>query len=108
MSNNSATSRSQKELYVAMILVLIVVFYALCNTIRCYFNLHELIYTIRGGMRFEKDESFDKYLFHKGERISDHLAPSQMILASLSHFLITFNSSINFAIYCIKVQYNKQ
>ena len=43
--------------------------------------------------------------------ISDNLqdAPTSshiIILSSLSHFLLTFNSSVNFAIYCIKVNYS--
>ena len=29
--------------------------------------------------------------------------PNMMMLAPISHFLLTFSSSINFAIYCIKV-----
>ena len=100
----------------ATILILIVVFYAVCNSLRyeewinnkkkyfseifrCFFNLVELISTIKGE---SCEEETIKYSFVLSG--DDSLwGPNMMMLAPISHFLLTFNSSINFAIYCIKV-----
>ena len=65
---------------------------------RCFFNLVELISTIKG----ESCEETTNYSFVLSG--DDSLwGPNMMMLAPISHFLLTFNSSINFAIYCIKV-----
>jgi len=74
--------RERRGLYIATILILIVLVYAICHSLGCLLNLVEL-----GAVLTDQKESF---------------GPELMISVSVSHLLITINASSNFAIYCAK------
>ena len=82
LSNSS--SKEKRDIFVAGILILIVIVYATCHTIKCIINLVELLSTLQGT------------------DLDDH--PKLQVLVALSHLLLTVNNSVNFAIYCIKVE----
>ena len=118
----SDTQKVNREHYVAMILVLIILVYATCHSIRkvgkvehlldvlmfrCYFNVTELLGTA-GGDGDKKTTSINerlRCLLFVGSDSPSHaeFSTRMMIATAVSHLLITVNSSINFAIYCIKV-----
>ncbi|XP_023340150.1 probable G-protein coupled receptor frpr-1 [Eurytemora carolleeae] len=78
---NSVT-RERRNLGIATILVSIVLVFVLCHSPKCVINFLELIAVISG--------------------IAPSWGPGPEILVTLSHFLITANSSANFIIYCFK------
>ena len=78
-----SSSRERRDLYVATILIIIVMVFASCHSIKTVINLIELFYVLADW------------------------GPNMNILVSVSHLLITINSSSNFAIYCFKVNYIK-
>ena len=80
----STSSKDKRDVFIASILILIVIVYATCHTIKCIINLVELMSTLQGT-------DFEDY-------------PKLQVLVALSHLLLTVNNSVNFAIYCIKVK----
>ena len=95
-----SSRRQQRDIFVATILILIVMVYAACHSIKTFINCTEL-FSIITGICF--DISHEIINFILGQDIHSKWGPKMNILVSLSHILITVNCSSNFAIYCSKV-----
>ena len=74
-------TRAKREHFIATILIIIVLVFAICHSFKSFINIIELCQVVSG-----------KQLW--GEKMN--------VLVAISHLFITFNSSINFAIYCSK------
>ena len=74
-------TRAKREHFIATILIVIIVVFAICHSLKSFINIIEMCQVVSG-----------KQLW--GEKMN--------ILVAISHLCITFNSSINFAIYCGK------
>ena len=74
-------TRAKREHFIATILIIIVLVFAICHSFKLFINIIELCQVVSG-----------KQLW--GEKMN--------ILVAISHLCITLNSSINFAIYCSK------
>ena len=99
--NSPSAARTKREFYIATILILIVTLFGTCQILRCVINMLELVCVLSGG-------EIDKFMIHLilfslERNLEQTLGKSENLVISLSHFLITFNCSANFAIYCYKV-----
>ena len=74
-------TRAKREHFIATILIIIVVVFAICHSFKSFINIIELCQVVSGRQLW-------------GEKMN--------VLVAISHLCITFNSSINFAIYCSK------
>ena len=94
---------------ITSILILIVLIYAACNSIRCFFNITELMFAFSGIVVIIKltnwpiTNLFEFYLFFYSGSETAGWGHELTILVSASHLLVTINCSSNFAIYCAKV-----
>ena len=70
---------------------------------RTYFSVKELLASA-GGEEEEEPGKLRTEVFFVSGTAETEFSPRMMIATSVSHLLITVNSSINFAIYCIKVR----
>ena len=74
-------TRAKREHFIATILIIIVLVFAICHSFKSFINIIELCQVVSGRQLW-------------GEKMN--------VLVAISHLCITFNSSINFAIYCSK------
>ena len=74
-------TRAKREHFIATILIIIVLVFAICHSFKFFINIIELCQVVSGRQLW-------------GEKMN--------VLVAISHLCITFNSSINFAIYCSK------
>lgn len=74
-------TRARREHFIATILVIIVLTFAICHSFKSFIDIIELCQVVSGRQLW-------------GEKMN--------ILVAISHLCITFNSSVNFAIYCSK------
>ena len=74
-------TRAKREHFIATILIIIVLVFAICHSFKTFINIIELCQVVSGRQLW-------------GEKMN--------VLVAISHLCITFNSSINFAIYCSK------
>ena len=79
-------AREKRERHVASILILIILVYSAGHSIITYINMIELWAIIKGS-------DYKQMWGH-----------DMNIMVSISHLLITFSCSSNFAIYCFKVR----
>ena len=70
---------------------------------RTYFNVKELLVSAGGKKRTSRPIEYSDGLLVSGSS-EPEFSPRMMVATAVSHLLITVNSSVNFAIYCIKVR----
>ena len=99
--NSPSAGRTKREFYIARILILIVTLFGTCQILRFVINMLELVCVLSG--REIHKIIIHLILFFLESNLEQTLGKSENLIISLSHFLITFNCSANFAIYCYKV-----
>ena len=91
-SENSSAQRKANEAKQAFVLFIIVLLYFICHTPRFLINVHEFfnLDLLKEGMEQMKD----------GQEACDSFPVWALACTSVSHCLLTLNSSSNFYIYC--------
>ena len=91
-SENSSAQRKANEAKQAFVLFIIVLLYFICHTPRFLINVHEFfnLDLLKEGMEQAKD----------GQEGCDSFPVWALACTSVSHCLLTLNSSSNFYIYC--------
>ena len=91
-SENSSAQRKANEAKQAFVLFIIVLLYFICHTPRFLINLHEFfnLDLLKEGMEQMQD----------GQEACDSFPVWALACTSVSHCLLTLNSSSNFYIYC--------
>ena len=97
-----SSQRERRDIFVATILILIVMVYAVCHSIKAFINLLELFSVISGKNGIKEKTIYLSYL--SGREQTQIWGPKMNIVVAVSHVLITLNCSSNFAIYCSKVK----
>jgi len=80
----SLTSRQRRDVAVAGVLVGIILVFLVCHCFKFIVNIYET------------------YISNTGADINEAWTDSLTIVVSMSHLLLTLNSSLNFGIYCYK------
>ena len=97
-----SSQRERRDIFVATILILIVMVYAVCHSIKAFINLLELFSVIAGKIELRKKQFIFPFL--SGREHTQLWGPKMNIVVAVSHVLVTLNCSSNFAIYCSKVK----
>ena len=100
---NSLSKRQRRDLVVGTVLIIIVCAFIICHSLKFVINMVELCTVVSGG--YFKNvflKTFD-FLSVKGKDPSEVWSHRMNIMVAFSHLLIVLNCSVNFIIYCWKV-----
>ena len=100
----NSSQRLQRDIFIATILVTIVFMFAACHSCKAFISILELCQVISGqtDSPYNILQSF-KASSYLGDDQESFWGPKMNVTVAISHFLITFNCSCNFLIYCAKV-----
>ena len=98
----------KRDLIVSQVLIIIVLLFLLCHSLKIVLNLYELSLTCQGKWKIQR---WIKWIWRTngpicgvGEELADSLHRSEVfrLMSLFSNILIVFNSSVNFIIYFAK------
>ena len=95
----------KRDLIVSQVLILIVLLFLLCHSLKIFLNLYELSLACRGEHRILKSLGLYYIIYYSsGKELKEQLNESEVfrLLSIFSNMLIVFNSSVNFIIYFAK------
>lgn len=101
---NSLSKRQKRDLVVGTVLIIIVCVFIVCHSLKFVINMVELC-TVVSGEYFTLFGIVDLFLILsvEGKDPSEVWSHRMNIMVAFSHLLIVLNCSVNFIIYCWKV-----
>ena len=102
-----SSKHERRDIHVAGILILIVIVFASCHSIKWIINLIELIFILQGTCnKLILTLSLTHHTAGPKPNQTPYHGQEVQILVAISHLAITINSSVNWAIYASKVVRN--
>ena len=99
---NSLSKRQKRDLVVGTVLIIIVCVFMVCHSLKFVINMVELC-TVVSGRHFGGSIVDLLILCFEGKDPSEVWSHRMNIMVAFSHLLIVLNCSVNFIIYCWKV-----